>query len=157
MRIRKTLPASRPSLRAANTSCRNRAGTRPKNPAAGKSAKPAAAGYSKQEHATAGGQKAAAANVINGLVRDVPGRLDNRWAAEMTPDGAWIELAWDKPQTIRQVQITFDSGFHRQLTLSSSDSTSATVIRAPQPETVRDYTLSYRKPGGGGELIEWPG
>ena len=88
--------------------------------------------------------EAPAEHVINGLVRDMPGKHENRWATEMTSDGAWIELSWDKPQTIRHVQITFDSGFHRELTLSSSDQATKRMIRAPQPETVRDYTLSYR-------------
>ncbi len=102
---------------------------------------------------TASNEHAPAANVINGLVRDMPGRLENRWAATMDPDGAWIELAWDKPQSIRHVQITFDTGFQRQLTLSSSDGINQGMIRAPQPETVRDYTLSYRK-AGADELVE---
>ena len=30
---------------------------------------------------------------------------------------AWIEFRWDRPQRIREVQLTFDSGFKRQLTL----------------------------------------
>lgn len=80
-------------------------------------------------------------NIINGYVRDVPGRWDNRWGAKMAPDGQWIELIWDHPQTIRRVQITFDTGFQRELTLSSQDSISQHMIRAPQPETVRDYEL----------------
>jgi len=50
-------------------------------------------------------------------------------------------LAWDRPQRIREIQITFDSGFQRQLTLTASDSHSNTTIRAPQPETVRDYKV----------------
>ena len=56
----------------------------------------------------------------------------------MTPEGPWVELAWDAPQTIREVQLTFDTGFHRELTLTSSDSHNAHMVRAPQPETVRD-------------------
>ena len=39
------------------------------------------------------------------------------------------------------MQITFDSGFHRQLTLSASDAASRNIIRGPQPEMVKDYTL----------------
>lgn len=87
---------------------------------------------------------AAVAHVLNGWVRDLPGQHINRWAAPLGPEGAWLELAWDQPQTIRQVQITFDSGFHRELTLSSSDEINKGIIRAPQPETVKDYTLLYR-------------
>ena len=38
-------------------------------------------------------------NVINGFVRDMEGEMNNRWIAPMSADGAWIELAWDEPQT----------------------------------------------------------
>jgi hypothetical protein len=96
---------------------------------------------------------AAPAQVINGLVRDVPGKHENKWAAPMTAGGAWIELAWEKPQKISHIQITFDSGFQRELTLSSSDQVTRNMVRAPQPETVRDYTIFCRKPGTK-ELIE---
>lgn len=87
-------------------------------------------------------------HIINGAVRDMPGQWANRWAAEMTPEGPWIELAWDKPQTIRQIQITHDTGFHRELTLSSSDSANARVVRGPQPETIRDYEITYTDASG---------
>ena len=90
---------------------------------------------------------AAPEHVTNGLVRDAVGRHDNRWACAMGPEGAWVELSWDKPQTIRQVQITFDSGFHRELTLSASDSITKKMVRAAQPETGKDYTVLARKPG----------
>ena len=89
-----------------------------------------------------------AANVINGFVRDMERDWHNRWGAPMTPDGAWLELAWDKPQTISRIQITFDTGFHRQLTLTSQESANRGIIRAPQPETVRDYEITAVVPGG---------
>jgi hypothetical protein len=88
------------------------------------------------EHETAGAE-----NVINGLVRDLPGRWDNRWAAQMTKEGPWIELAWDKPMKLGHVQITFDTGFQRQLTLSAQNAQNKGIIRAAQPETVKDYDL----------------
>ncbi len=61
----------------------------------------------------------------------------------------WI-WTWPKPQTLRLVQITFDTGFQRELTLSHQDSVNARIIRAPQPETVRDYELLHRPAEGGG-------
>src|SRR5690606_10167315 len=73
-------------------------------------------------------------NVINGFVRDMHGEMNNRWIAPMSSEGAWIELSWDEPQPIRRIQLTFDTGFHRELTLSSSDSHTKNMIRAPQPE-----------------------
>lgn len=80
-------------------------------------------------------------NVINGFVRDLGSEWKNRWGARMKPEGAWLELARDRPQRIGQVQITFDTGFQRELTLSASDSVTSKMIRGPQPETVRDYEV----------------
>jgi hypothetical protein len=81
--------------------------------------------------------------VIDGFTRDIPDKRGNpaeshRWSAAAP---AWIELRWDRPQRIREVQITFDSGFKRQLTLSSSDAQQVNLVRAPQPETVKDYRI----------------
>jgi hypothetical protein len=97
--------------------------------------------------------EAKAAFVIDGHLRDIPGKEIHQWAARMGPEGAWIELEWDTPRRIRLVQITFDSGFARELTLTSSDSVNRGIIRAAQPETVRDYTLSYR-PQRDADLVE---
>jgi hypothetical protein len=85
-----------------------------------------------------------AASVTNGYSRAVPGKVTNRWATEVTADGTWIELAWDKPQKLSAIQLAFDTGFQRELTLTSSDAINKGIIRAPQPETVRDYSVSYR-------------
>jgi hypothetical protein len=90
--------------------------------------------------------------VTDGWVRDIPGGERHQWSTRMTPDGAWIELAWDQPRRIREIRITFDSGFQRELTLSGSDSATRGTVRAAQPETARDYTVSYR-PAGRTELV----
>jgi hypothetical protein len=82
--------------------------------------------------------------VIDGQVRDIPGGATHRWSSELSADGAWLELAWDEPQKLDLVQLTFDSGFVRELTLTSQDGINKGIIRAAQPETVRDYTLAYR-------------
>jgi len=71
----------------------------------------------------------------------------NHWAGRMTREGAWIELSWDAPQQIRHVQITFDTGFQRGLTLTASDADNEGIIRGPQPETVRDYAIVGRVRG----------
>ncbi len=97
--------------------------------------------------ASAEHEGAAADHVLNGFVRDRTGKFDNKWAAPLTEHGAWLELSWDQPQPIRQLQLTFDSGFHRKLTLTSEDRYNRGMIRAAQPETVRDYTISIRRPG----------
>jgi FAD dependent oxidoreductase len=84
-----------------------------------------------------------AALLLDGHVRDIPDKKGDaaevhQWSA---PLPAWVELRWEKPQRIREVQITFDSGFKRQLTLSAQESQNVNLLRAAQPETVRDYTV----------------
>ena len=87
-------------------------------------------------------------NVVDGFVRDMEGEMNHRWIAPMSPEGAWLELAWDEPPKIGHVQLTFDTGFHRELTLSAQDRVNDAIIRAPQPETVRDYRLVAVDPDG---------
>jgi hypothetical protein len=98
---------------------------------------------------TASGEDAncAPAQVLNGWTRTLP-EYPNQWAAPLAADGAWLELAWDKPQSLKQIQLTFDSGFIRELTLSSSDNANKGIIRAPQPETVKAYSLQYQTVDG---------
>jgi hypothetical protein len=94
-----------------------------------------------------------AESIIDGWVRDTPKETKHRWIAPIEGDGAWIELDWETPQRLRQIQLTFDTGFQRELTLSSSDSTSAKIVRAPQPETVRDYAILITRPDGSTEEV----
>jgi hypothetical protein len=102
--------------------------------------------------ASAESAPAVAANVVDGWIRDMPAK-DGRpvefhhWGAP-ADSSPWIELEWDRPQRISRVQLTFDSGFQRELTLTASDSHTRGTIREPQPETVRDYSVSYRDSSG---------
>ena len=90
---------------------------------------------------------AKAVHVTNGWVRDMPGQWANRWGGELSEDGAWLELKWDTPQRVSEIQITFDSGFHRELTLSEQTNRQKKMILGPQPETVKEYTVAYRGEG----------
>ena len=88
--------------------------------------------------------------VTDGHLRDYPkkeGKEAHSWVARMQDGGVWLELEWPQPQKLSEVRITFDSGFQRELTLTSSDSINKGIIRAPQPETVRDYRVLTRRPG----------
>jgi FAD dependent oxidoreductase len=102
---------------------------------------------------------AAARLVLDGFVRNIPDKKGDpaelhQWAAPLE-DGkpAWIELAWEAPRRLRRVQITFDTGFKRQLTLSAQESQNVNLLRAPQPETVRDYTLTAHTADGTAHLL----
>jgi hypothetical protein len=97
--------------------------------------------------ASAESAEAQAASVVNGIPRDVPGKAVNHWEAPLTGTPAWLALSWNKPQRVGEVQLTFDSGFARELTLTSSDNINRGILRAAQPETVRDYVIEGRKPG----------
>jgi hypothetical protein len=108
-----------------------------------------AADLARQARVTASDEleHAPAENVLNGITRDIPGQAINRWTTSLGEKGAWLQLAWKTPKRLGEIQITFDSGFQRELTLTASDGVNAGIVRAPQPETVRDYVLSYRGPG----------
>ncbi|MCH2161944.1 MAG: FAD-dependent oxidoreductase [Phycisphaerales bacterium] len=94
-------------------------------------------------------------HVIDGVARDQPGSWDHRWAAEVEKSGgmATLELNWSEPKKIGLVQLTFDTGFHRELTLSASDYVTRGMVRGPQPETLREYVLEVRRPGGEFEAV----
>lgn len=93
---------------------------------------------------------AKAALVFDGYTRNIPDKRGDpaevhQWAA---PLPAWIELHWTSPQRVSQVQITFDTGFKRQLTLSAQETQQINLLRAPQPETVKDYRVVARLADG---------
>lgn len=94
--------------------------------------------------------QAPGASVIDGILRDIPGKSVHHWEGKLESSGAWIELSWPAAQRISRIQITFDTGFQRVLTLSGESRVMKRVIRGPQPETVRDYTLAVRAAGSAG-------
>jgi hypothetical protein len=107
---------------------------------------------SQQEHGPASA-------VIDGHTRSThgdrgvkPGRerpLTHRWMSDPAADlPAWLELAWPSPIRPSRIEITFDTGLHRVLTLSQSDAYAAKMQWGrPQAETVRDYTLELLSAG----------
>ncbi|MBN1345783.1 MAG: FAD-dependent oxidoreductase [Phycisphaerae bacterium] len=94
-----------------------------------------------------------ARNVVSGQTRAVhgdkgapPDRANpgtHRWMSDPSERlPAWIELSWDKPVRLGEIQLIFDTGLHRVLTLSHSDAYVAKMVWGrPQPETVRDYVV----------------
>lgn len=99
---------------------------------------------------SAGGE---AVQVISGRNRSVhghggapPGRAHqgtHRWMSDPA-DGFPVSLLleWPEPIRAKEVQLVFDTGLHRPLTLSHHDGYTATMHWGkPQPETVRDYAV----------------
>lgn len=61
------------------------------------------------------------------------------WTSQKLP--ATLTAALASPARVREIAVTFDSGFKRELILTPSDYHTSQVIRGPQPETVRDYRV----------------
>lgn len=110
-----------------------------------------------------------AVNVISGQTRAVHGPWgaaaqraragSHRWISDPTAGlPAWLELRWPQAVELSQVQLIFDTGLHRVLTLSHSD---AYVERmqygVAQPETIRDFTLEAEIDGVWTELLKRTG
>lgn len=71
----------------------------------------------------------------------------HRWMSGELP--ATLEIRWNAPVSLREVVLVFDTGLHRLLTLSQADGyTQKMLWGRPQPETVRDYTLSLESSNG---------
>lgn len=109
-----------------------------------------------QAHVTASGERSGgeATLVLSGQTRAVhgtrgapPGRANpglHRWMSDRLP--AWIQFEWPEPVAFQSIQIVFDTGLHRHLTLSHHDGYTRTRMLwgRPQPETVRDYRIEGR-------------
>ncbi len=94
-----------------------------------------------------------ACNVISGVSRSVHGSHGapparrapgtHRWMSDPAVGlPAWLQLEWETDVTVCEVQLVFDTGLHRHLTLSQHDGyTRKMDWGQPQSETVRDYTV----------------
>lgn len=101
----------------------------------------------------------AAENIRSGITRIVskvphdrqsPGL--HRWMSRELP--AALEIRWNESVMLSEIILTFDTGLHRLLTLSQADGyTQKMLWGRPQPETVRDYTLSLETADGWQEVL----
>jgi hypothetical protein len=90
--------------------------------------------------------------VIDGVTRLREGDIHQWASAEGVALPQWLQLEWPQSVTLRELHLTFDSGFARPLTLTQSDTFNARIVRGPQPETVRDYVIEVRQDG---EWRDW--
>lgn len=94
-----------------------------------------------------------AINILSGQTRSVHGyggvrsersaEGTHRWMSDPNqPMPQWIELSWKSAVVVGRVEIIFDTGMHRVLTLTQSDAYAANMHWGrPQEETVEDYSL----------------
>jgi hypothetical protein len=73
----------------------------------------------------------------------------HRWMSDPVAGlPATLELRWAAPVAVQQIQLIFDTGLHRFLTLSQADGYTARMEWGrPQPETVRDYCIEIESGG----------
>jgi hypothetical protein len=67
----------------------------------------------------------------------------HRWMSDPAKGlPAWIELRWAEGVVVEEIQLIFDTGMDRFLTLSQADGyTRRMCWGVPQPETVRDFRI----------------
>jgi hypothetical protein len=70
-------------------------------------------------------------------------KATHRWMSNPTKGlPAWICFSWDDSITVGTIELIFDTGMHRLLTLSMADGyTDRMLWGKPQPETTRDYLI----------------
>src|SRR5690606_30515884 len=52
--------------------------------------------------------------VIDGINRDIQDGKSHQWRARVTSgQEPWIQLAWNSPITVGQIEFTFDTGLNR--------------------------------------------
>lgn len=88
-----------------------------------------------------------AGSVLDGVNRDIGDGLSHQWQAEMTNPAPWLDLTWNKPQSVRKLQLTFDSGLNRLLFMTGEVQYYQRQIFAPQPEIVVDYEIKAEVDG----------
>lgn len=98
-----------------------------------------------------------AKNILSGQTRVIRGERGvpssrqvagtHRWMSDLGQGlPAWLELQWDAPVELSEVEIVFDTGLHRHLTLTQSDAYSRQMHWGEgQPECVRDYRVEIRQ------------
>ncbi|TDB58231.1 FAD-dependent oxidoreductase [Arundinibacter roseus] len=83
----------------------------------------------------------AAVQVLDGFNRNVMDGKTHQWQAEMKDGEPWLEISWNKPVKFNTIQLTFDTGLHRRLLLTSDNGVYFSQERGPQPETIAAYTI----------------
>ncbi|NQT59148.1 MAG: FAD-dependent oxidoreductase [Bacteroidetes bacterium] len=80
-----------------------------------------------------------------GIKSDRAATGTHRWMSDPNQSlPQWIGLCWNESVAIGRIELIFDTGLHRVLTLSYSDEYTAKMHWGrPQEETVKDYSIEY--------------
>ncbi len=70
----------------------------------------------------------------------------HRWMSDPSQGlPAWLEFRWPQEREVRELQIVFDSGLHRRLTLTMSSQIASKMIWGTgQPELVKSFSVEYQ-------------
>lgn len=107
-----------------------------------------------------------AQNIISGQTRTVYGsggvshsRVNvgtHRWMSD--PEfklPQWIGLNWDAPVSFSEIELIFDTGLYRLLTLCHENGIQERMLwGVPQPETVKSYTIEFKTDTKWNKLLE---
>jgi hypothetical protein len=85
--------------------------------------------------------------------RSYPGA--HRWMSDPAAGfPAWIELSWEEPVSIQEIQLIFDSEMHRLFTLTQSAGNAERMNWGEiPPSLVKDYIVSAEGPDGDVQLF----
>ena len=84
--------------------------------------------------------------------------ITNQWASDPDSTGPqWLSLKLRQKTLIDEIHLTFDSGFSRELTLTHSNKQNSKIVRGPQPEIMRDYTVEVCQGGQWQPVVEVTG
>ena len=98
-------------------------------------------------HASSEAAGCPATNVVNGVTRRTKAG-SSMWASDPTqPLPQSIELNFAESVQLEQVRLTFDTELSRLLAITYYEEIVHGIIRAPQPETVKDYDLFVLRQG----------
>ena len=84
-------------------------------------------------------------NVISGVTRQV-GDATHAWhSADM--NDPWLSLAFEKPQAVSQVRVTFDPDLNIEIMISQTKRRLDGMIKGMPPSLVKDFTVRLVKDG----------
>ena len=70
---------------------------------------------------------------IDGVVGGYPGSTAREWASDHEKSGAWVKLSWDRPQTIRRVQLFDRPNTLDQVTAGTLEFSDGASVELAQP------------------------